>query len=100
MLAWHGAIMSDAHSPETLTDFVRTPIGEIDICVNAIAGHEDETRIAGYADLGAHWSSGARGDQDGLEDLSLQRRIVKGRAGPHGWTTTPMTRRRSFQAMG
>ena len=45
MLAWHGAIMSDAHSREKLADFVRTPIGQIDICVNAIAGHEDETGI-------------------------------------------------------
>jgi hypothetical protein len=91
MLTWHGAIMSDANSLETVADFVRTSIGEIDTFVNAIAGHEDETRIAGYADLDVHWTSGACGDQDGLEDLSLQRRIVKGRVAPHGWTTTPRT---------
>jgi hypothetical protein len=82
MLTWHGAIMSEANSPESVADFVRTPIGEIDTFVNAIAGHANETRIAGYVDLGVHWTSGACGDQDGLEHPSLQRRIVKDRAAP------------------
>jgi hypothetical protein len=31
-------IASDANSLETLADFVRTLIGDIDACVNAISG--------------------------------------------------------------
>jgi hypothetical protein len=69
-------IMTNQNNLHTVSELVEDALGDYQVYINTIAGHEDEPAMVGYAEFGVPWHSASCQERTGLKDIGVYRAQV------------------------